>query len=111
FVDRGTFVWFTGDGIGHCTTQDATHSFQQDVEEGFLTILQNPSADADDTYSQESTSDSNSDSEDNSESDDVNEDPYEEEILPEHEETSEDEQDDKQEEDELFDDSLGHAAL
>ncbi|KNZ73279.1 hypothetical protein J132_08049 [Termitomyces sp. J132] len=106
FVDRDTFVQFIGGGIGHWTTQDATHSLQQDVEEGFS--IGNSSTDMDDskTDNQDQESASNNSSEDSSEDEDLSG-----EDNREDEEISEEESDDEQDDDELLDDSLGYAVF
>ncbi|KNZ82146.1 hypothetical protein J132_07731 [Termitomyces sp. J132] len=99
-------VKFTGGGIGHWTTRDATHSLQQDVEEGFS--IGNSSTDMDDseTDDQDQENASNNSSEDSSEDEDLSE-----EDNKEDEEISEEESDDEQDDVELLDDSLGYAVL
>ncbi|KAG6887710.1 hypothetical protein C0992_011057 [Termitomyces sp. T32_za158] len=99
---RDIFVQFTGGGIGHCTTQDATHLFQKDIEKAFF-MDENSSTDTDDLDTQYEEQDSTNDSEE--------EDLFEEEILEEDEEMSEDEDEDNEDEDNLFDEFLGYAGL
>ncbi|KAG5730759.1 hypothetical protein E4T56_gene3494 [Termitomyces sp. T112] len=101
FVDRDTFVQFTGGGIGHCTTRDATCPFQEDIEKGFL-LNENSSTYTDNLetqYQEESTSESEEE-----------EDPYEE-IPEENEEMSEEEDEENEDENNLFDDFLGYAGF
>ncbi|KNZ79087.1 hypothetical protein J132_02453 [Termitomyces sp. J132] len=103
FVDRDIFVQFTGGGIGHHTTHEATQLFQHNAEEGFSTT-QATSASEDETSDTEGSQDTSMDSNESSglESED-------EEEEDDAEDTNEDE--DEEDEDTYFEESLGYEDL